>query len=578
MIRLRVKNFGIIEDFDWAPGEGLNVLTGETGAGKSLVVDAASALLSGKLDESDIRHGSAESRIEGVFDIAARDDLLVWLTGRGIDAEDGTLVISLDQKRGGRPVIRVNGAAVPRSLSSELGRKLIDIHGQSQHLSLLDKSSHLDFLDGYAGTLGMRKEFGRQAQELARIGREIDDISARESDAARRQDFLTFECLEIERAGLHEGEDAELENERRVLGAAEKLKALAYEAAEALDGDEGETPATSLLSQALSALSKLSVIDDSLKAQAAEVQEALYGLAETARDIRSYYARIDADPGRLEEIELRLGLIRDLKRKYGGNIPEILAFAETARRELAAIGDIDERKAELKQQFKVLRLELGGQAEELSEKRQAAASRLAQEVDRELRDLGMDRVKFRISISTVETSGGLPLPDGRTAGYDATGADRVEFLTSTNPGEPFKPLEKIASTGELSRFTLAVKTALARTDRAEVLIFDEIDIGVGGRSGDVIGRKLATLARSHQVVCVTHLPQIACYANHHFSVRKEYCDGRTVSVMTTLEGEARVSELSAMLSGKTGSRASTEGARELLVTASRFLATLKGTG
>lgn len=574
--RLLVRNFGIIEEIDWSPGLGFNLITGETGAGKSLVVDAISALLSGKLDESSIRHGAAESRIEGVFDLSGRDDIKDWFAEHGIEIEDGTLIMSLSQKRGGRAVIRLNGAAATRNLAFEGGRKLVDIHGQSQHLSLLDPASHLDFLDCYAGTLQLRCEFGHQAQALSSLEREVSDISAREVEAIRQQDFLNFQACEIERAELSDGEDGTLEEERRVLASAEKLKLLAGEAAETLDGDApGTEPATSLISRASTALERLTAIDTRLKSQADVVRDALFSISEAARDIRAYAIRIEADPARLEEVDGRIKLIRDLKRKYGSTITEILAFAERARRELAKFEILGERKNTVRQEVAACRRELGRLAEGLSSRRQTAVVLLEQAVDRELADLGMEGVHFRISVTSRSFPGGLSLPGGGVVDFDNNGADRVAFLTSTNPGEPFLPLEKIASTGELSRFTLAVKTALAQADRVPVLVFDEIDIGVGGRSGDVIGQKLSYIAQSHQVICVTHLPQIAAYGSHHFSVCKEFDGQRAVSIIHELTGGDRIAELAVMISGDRESRTSAEGARELLRKAGCFTASLK---
>jgi DNA repair protein RecN (Recombination protein N) len=569
LTRLRVRNYGIIEDFDWTPGGGLNVVTGETGAGKSLVVDALGDLVSGRLDEASIRHGASEARIEGVFDLAGRAELIEWLDGKGIDAQDATAILSLDLKRAGRTVIRINGNTVPRSLASEIGRKLVDIHAQSQHLSLMDKASHLDYLDAYGGTLESRRRFGQQVQALRGLQNETEDITRRQADTERRRDYLAFQLQEIESAGLIDGEEAELENERRVLSSAEKLKELAFEAAEALDGDEsGSTPASAALQAAGSALDRAAGIDDKLKNQANAVRDSLYTIAEAARDLRSYGNRIDADPARLEEIETRLRLIRDLKRKYGACTGDIMAFAQKARTEIENIASANDRKAQLAAEVVALIGSLSQQGAEMSTKRKAAALRLEVATETELKELGMSRVRFRVEVAPLPTGDSPAVPDG--AAFETSGLDHVQFLTATNPGEPFQPLEKIASTGELSRFTLAIKTALAGANMAPVLVFDEIDIGVGGRSGDVIGRKLATLAFSHQVVCVTHLAQIACYADHHFSVGKDYVDGRTVSRLSLLEGERRVEELTLMLSGSSTSRSGRDGSMELIENARRF--------
>ena len=557
LVRLLVKNFGIIEEIDWSPGAGLNILIGETGAGKSLVVDAISALLSGKLEESTLRYGADETRIEGVFDLSKCPGLIELLDAQGIETDDVNLILSLTQKRGGRTIIRVNGSAVPRSLATSLGRMLVDIHGQSQHLSLLDPSSHLDFLDNYAGTIGLRHEFGKLAHTISQLIREIADVFAQETDFVRRRDFLNFQYQEINRATLADGEDVALEDERKVLMSAEKLKQLAIDAEEALDGDNVESPATSRLYQAVASLEKLSAIDDRLKIQTDLIRDALFGIGEASRDIRNYAARINSDPKRLEEVENRIELIRGLKRKYGKSISEIVAFAEKTRQSLDEFDSLDDRKNILSREIEINKNKLLGMAKILTGKRRISASTLDQAVNTQLKELGMERAQFSVSISKKESNDG----------YDLTGADKIEFLVSTNPGEPFQPIEKIASTGELSRFTLAAKTVLASADKVPLLIFDEIDIGVGGRSGDVIGRKLSEVAKSHQVICITHLPQIACYGAHHFSIRKILEGERAKSVMTELSGDDLITELASMLSSKE-SRNANEIARELIANAS----------
>jgi DNA repair protein RecN (Recombination protein N) len=574
LVRLLVKNFGIIAEIDWSPGAGLNVLTGETGAGKSLVIDAVSALLSGRLDESVIRHGSVEAKIEAEFDISSEADLCKFLNEQGVESEDSTLLFTLAQKRGGRPVIRLNGSAATRSLAIEVCRRLVDIHGQSQHLSLLNPSSHLEFLDSYAGTSALRHEFSHIVQTLTSLRREFTDISEQEADSARKQDFLSFQYQEIERAALVEGEDVQLEEENRILASSEKLKNIANEAETVLDGEDYISPATSSLSRAASALEKISAIDDRLKAQAEIVRNALFEVGEAAREVRAYISRIDADPMRLDEIENRIGLIRDLKRKYGGSVSEILAFAAKTKKDLAALQDLGDRKSVILREIEINKRHLAGLAVTLNERRQVAGNGLEQAVNSELTELGMESARFRVSITQKESCDGVAFPDGRSVDCNATGTDQVEFITSTNPGEPFQPLEKIASTGELSRFTLAIKTALAAADKVPVLVFDEIDIGVGGRSGDIIGRKLSKIALSHQVICVTHLPQIAAYGAHHFTARKIFDGDRVETILSEISGDELVSELAAMLSGHE-TQAANESAREILARAASYTLTLE---
>ena len=531
-------------------------------------------MLSGKLDESEIRHGSNEIRIEGIFDLSSRTDLVRFINEQGVEVEDGALIFSVSQKRGGRVVIRINGTTIQRGIAREIGLKLVEIHGQSQHLSLLNPSSHLDFLDSYAGTSSQRQEFGNLARIISSTIREIGEISARQIDLARRKDLLSFQYQEIERAALIEGEDVGLEEEKRVLTSAEKLRILAIEVTEVLDGEDTEASAINCLSKAASVLGKLTAIDDRLKSQADVVRDALFGASEAARDLRAYISRIDGDPMRLEEVEIRIGFIRDLKRKYGNSISEILAFAERSYQELNAFTDLDDRKNSLLRETQVNKVNLALMAIDLTRKRQAAAIRLEDAINAELMELGMERARFRVAIGEDPANNGLVLPNGCVVNYDMTGADKVEFLTSTNPGEPFQALEKIASTGELSRFTLAVKTALASVDKIPSLIFDEIDIGVGGRSGDIIGRKLSKIALSHQVICITHLPQIACYGAHHFTIRKAFDGERSTSILSELSGGELVTELAFMLSGHE-SRAATESARELLAKVASYTLILK---
>ncbi|ADJ25880.1 Sigma 54 interacting domain protein [Dehalogenimonas lykanthroporepellens BL-DC-9] len=573
LLRLHVKNFGIIEDFDWTPGSGLNVLTGETGAGKSLVVDALSALLSGRLDDSSIRHGTDETRVEGTFELSSDTELLSLLTAKGIDTADGILIISLSLKQGGRTVTRLNGDSVPRSLISEIGRRLVDIHSQSQHLSLLDRASHLDFLDSYAGVVELRQEFASFVQTLQRTRKQLEQLTRESEEDARQADFLQFQVNEILQAGLTADEDSRLEQEKKILVSAETIRELAQAAVQALDGDEATEglSASAMLSRANAALDRLSAIDPEMSATAENLRLALDTTAEAVRDLRSYAGAVDANPARLEEIQNRLSLIGDLKRKYGATIEDVLEFARRTRIRLDELDGRDEKIAAFSAELAQLRQVLAAKALALSEHRRKKAVELAAAVNRELAELAMAGVRFEINLDYRTSPEGLELPDGPRVAVDTTGIDRIEFLAATNPGEPAKPLEKIASTGELSRFTLAVKTALARADRVPVLIFDEIDIGVGGRSGDIIGLKLATLAESHQVICVTHLPQIAVYAGHHFTVAKNDSNGRTVSRLTELSEDDRVTELAMMLSG-TDSRVSRDGATELLARSAAFRA------
>jgi DNA repair protein RecN (Recombination protein N) len=570
LYELTVRDFGIIEEINWKLAGGLNVITGETGAGKSLVVDAVEALLSGQVKEEDIRHGAEEAKVEGVFRVSDGErvaSLRGLLSEKGLAFGEDDLIITCDFRRQGRTTPRVNRHAVARSLLQDIGNALVDIHGQSEHISLLRRSQHLDFLDAYAHTLDMRHDFGAKVAALHQMEREIRSLTRSEREVARQIELLNFQIEEIRRARLREGEDAELEREMSLLTSAEKLKAASYEIYRIIYGEDSAAAATSAvdrLGEALAAMSPMAEADPSLQKQLGYLEETVHGLEEMARDVRAYGENLSYDPQRLEEVQDRLELIRTLGRKYGGSISGVLAYLENAGAERDGITGSGERRARLEAEKEQLKKEMGALASKLSKKRTRAAQTLAAAVKKELADLSMARVDFSVAIKQETSPEGIPLPDGGSFRFAASGIDEVFFEASTNPGEPRKPLDKIASTGEISRFLLAMKSALAEADTVPVLIFDEIDIGIGGRSGEVIGRKLWNLARSHQVICVTHLPQIAAFADAHYNVSKRTTGGRTVSAIEALRGDSRVKELAVMLGGPRYTASALTAARELI--------------
>ncbi len=570
LLEIRVRNLGIIESIDWNLSRGLNVITGETGAGKSLVIDAVETLLDGKVADEVIRHGSDRASVEGIFaltDNASLTQLKELLAEKGLKSDDDKLVISCEFRKQGRSVVRVNGHAVTRGVLREIGPRLIDIHGQSEHLSLLDRKYHLDFLDAYGHIMELRYSFSARVTELNKLEQELKALVEAEKDAARRQEFLSFQLDEIRRAKLRVGEEAELEKEQTVLASAEKLKAMSYEAYQAIcteDATRGSAAALDRLNEAVEIMKKLVELDPTLKEQLTSLGEAVYGLEDAARDIRSYSERLEDNPERLEEVVARLELIKNLKRKYGQTIADVLSYLEKTEKELEGISLSSERQAELEQLRAQLKAEMGQTASELSAARLTAAEKLVTEVKKELQDLNMAQVEFEVSITQEEAEEGIPLPDGKTYAFSNEGVDVVEFIASTNPGEPLKPITKIASTGEISRFTLALKGALSEVDNTPVLIFDEIDIGVGGRSGEIIGKKLWALARNRQVICVTHLPQIAAFADAHYNVHKHEAGARTVSMLQALEGESRTQEIAVMLAGPQYTEISLSDARAVM--------------
>jgi DNA repair protein RecN (Recombination protein N) len=576
---LRIKDLGIIESIDWSLEDGLNIITGETGAGKSLVIDAIEALVEGRAADEDIRHGSRETRVEGVFTVRGTGDskLAGFLAEKGLADESGILVVSCDVRRQSRGTIRVNGQAVPRSVLRQIMSLLVDVHGQSEHLSLLDKRTHIGYLDAYARTDIARERFQAFAMRLAAVEEELQRLMALEKERARREEYLRYEIAEIERARLKVGEEEELERERQVLSSAEDLKALSYQAYRALHGEDISPDFGAALDRIMEAgriVRRLAEVDRSLAPQARTLEASALELEEVARELYAYSETIEYEPERLRAVEARLELIAGLKRKYGDSVERVLAYLDRVTKELRDLEQFSEKRAGIEKERILLRQDMARLAQDLSKARTEAAVGMMEGVQKELQALGLGEARFVVSVTQTRTDDdrGLVLPDGASYVFTRDGIDNVEFMVSTNPGEPVKPLAKIASTGEMSRFMLAIKSALGAADQTPVMVFDEIDIGVGGRSGEAIGKKLWRLARNRQVICVTHLPQIAAFGDAHFRVSREVSGGRTISVLSSLQGESRVRELATMIAGAKLSDASVNTARELLNRASAWKA------
>ncbi len=570
LLELAVKNFGIIEDITWKPSQGLNVITGETGAGKSLVVDAVGALLSGQVNEENIRHGSEDALVEGIFHIPHNrvlEQLQALFLEKGIQLEDGTIIFTCTLRRQSRNSLRINSQAIPRPVLQEIGASLADIHGQSGHLLLLDRERHLDFLDSYAHTWDLRHDFSAMASELHQVERELQTLSNAEKDMSRQTELLRFQIDEIKEAELKENEEEALEREFAILTSGEKLKTASYEIYSIIHGDDNMLALSSVIDrigEALLLLKKMMEIDSSLQTRLEQLESTAYSLEELAHEVHSYGDNLDYDRHRLEEVQNRLELIKNLKRKYGASTSEIIDYLINAEEELEGITYSGERHEQLEEKSEQLKRDMGVQAFQLSQARIKAAQKLETAATKELRDLEMSGMDFNVSIHQDYAPEGIFCPDGRQYLFSSSGIDTVEFMASTNPGEPLKPLARIASTGEISRFMLALKCALAEADTTPVLIFDEIDIGIGGRSGEIIGRKLWDLSKNHQVTCVTHLPQIAAFADSHYSVSKENTGNRTISRIMALKGEDRLNELAAMIGGPHFAANSLEAAREIL--------------
>ncbi|RMH00469.1 MAG: DNA repair protein RecN [Chloroflexi bacterium] len=548
---LYIRNFAIIDELRVRLHPGFNVLTGETGAGKSIILDAVMLVLGGRADTTMVRAGCEEAYVEAVFLLDERLKTAVspLLTAEGLESEDDYLLLGRELRVNGRNICRINGRAASLSLLRQIAEPLIDIHGQGEHLSLLKPRSHLPLLDSYAGLEAERQQLAQQVAQLQAIQRELHALRQNERALAQRMDMLRFQIEEIDAARLEPGEEETLREERTRLANAEQLTRLAAEVVGLLAGVDDDTPAVSdLLGQAERDLTQLSRLDPTQHERLERLQGLSYQLNELTGELQDYLDELEFNPERLDEVEERLELINNLKRKYGDDIPAILALRDKAEAELAQITNSEARIEALTAKQEQYLKRIGELAQVLSEKRKAAAQRLAAAVERELADLRMEGARFEVSFAYEPDANGVYVGQERLA-FDQTGVDRVEFLISTNPGEPLKPMAKVASGGETARLMLALKTALAQVDETPTLIFDEIDQGIGGRVGDVVGRKLweLTAVGGHQVIVVTHLPQLAGYGDVHFQVRKQFVDGRTTTSLQVLDEYGRISELAAML-------------------------------
>ena len=570
MLRLlSVTNFATIEQLEMELAPGFNVLTGETGAGKSIIVDAMSLLLGGRADGGMVRSGARQSRVEGIFllngDLAQK--INVALDEYEIDGGEEEMILSREVNLDGRNTCRVNGRIAPLRLLSTLAERLVDIHGQSQHLSLFRVREHMDVLDQYGGLWQLRTRVAERVRQLMEVRRELDRLRTDEQKLAQRVDVLRYQVGEIGAAKLRPAEDEDLALERDRVANAERIIALSDHAYRALyDSFDRQESVMDLIGQVAQDFAQLEQLDPSLSQDLASVDTLTHQVDELARTLRSYRDSIEYNPDRLQELEGRLDLVRGLKRKYGSTIEEILAFAERASEDLERLSDSEERTEELKSREMELRGELGRLAGQLSEARRHAAKRLADAIEEEVAGLAVDHTKVHVDIRQSDSEDGIPVGTGdsgpyskpsgeegvRRFAFNGTGIDSVEFLISLNLGEPPRPLARIASGGEASRLMLAIKTILSMADQIPILVFDEVDAGIGGRIGSILGQKLWDLSRSHQVLCVTHLPQIACYADSHAKVIKLASHDRTVTAVETLADETRVMELSQMLGSDSG--------------------------
>jgi DNA repair protein RecN (Recombination protein N) len=549
LLELVVENYAVVERLRVRFHAGLNLLTGETGSGKSIVVDALGLLLGGRASADMIRTGESRARVAGIFDV--REGVLEHgairrlLEPAGLEIEDGELLIEREILGGGKSRAFVGSRPVSVALLKDLAPLLADIHGQHDQQLLFSGDAQRDMLDAFAGHRELLDRAAGVYRQWRASAAELEELERSEQEKLRLLDLWLFQRKEIQSAALGADEDATLENERRVLQNVQRLQESAGTAYEAVyDSPES---AFSLTRIAVKRVDELCRIDSSLEGLRENLKAADLSLQEAGYALRDYLSRLEANPGRLEEVETRLEAIDKLKRKYGKSIAEILTFLAEVGKQIAAVENAGERMDQLRKEQKLLAAEFGKLAAELTGQRQAEARKLEKRVEAELAQLAMERTVFRVSMAQ--------------APWSAHGADRVEFLVSPNLGEEPRALEKVASGGEISRIALALKTCLSgpaigshpgsRTPGlVRTLVFDEVDAGVGGSAAEGVGRRLKRLAAASQVLCVTHLPQIASFADHHYRVEKQEAGGRTVAVIEELDAPARTREVGRMLSGQ----------------------------
>lgn len=563
---LCIKNVAVIDTLTVPFVPGLNILTGETGAGKSILIDALQLVLGARSSEDLLRAGADEAVVEAAFDPPADPAGLALLAAEGIAVDPGEfLILRRHVFRDGKSKAYVGGRLTPAATLRALAECLVDIHGQHPGQPLLDPRRHREFVDAYAGVLSEAAAYRERFAAWQGLQRERDALLAAERERERRAELLEFQRRELEGAHLAPDEEEALAAERAILANHERLFSAVEQAYVELE--ESEDAVLMRLGPLATRLREAAAIDLRLREVLEALETALVHLGEAARGLRDYRGRIEFDPQRLESIEARLHEIGKLKRKYGGGVADLLAQLAGVRRDLESL---ERSAARLQDVERVLR-ESGGdllrRAETLSAARRQAAQALRKAVLTELTDLGMAKAAFEVRVATGA--------DDETA-LGPHGLDAVEFLISPNPGEPVKPLHKIASGGELSRVMLAIRTVLADADRTPTVIFDEVDAGIGGSMGEVVGRKLSVASGRHQVLCVTHLPQIACFGDRHLLVQKRSLADRTETTVRTLSAEERAREVARMLGGSGRSGTALEHANELLAAAARLKRRSKG--
>ena len=558
---IRIRNFAIIENLAVNFEQGLNVLTGETGAGKSIILGALNLLLGGRADTDSIRSGETTAFVEGAFEVTdpATLDLIREC---GIEMEDGELLVKRQVSNAGKNRCLLNDSPVTVSTLAKIGDRLVDLHGQHDHQALLHPETHIDLLDLYGKSQELRNEFALNFSDYQTQAKKLQSMKMDEQERLQKEEFLSFQLAEIDATGLSEEEEEEIKAESHKLKHAEKIRAGLQQSQSLLTDDQGSILEN--LGQVLKELEAVLEIDPGLAETVERSRSAYYELEEVVESLRSYNRSLEFNPNRLEEIEDRLAEINGLKRKFGNDITEILKRRDQIAEELQQLASNDENMKALEEELRQKEKVLSKLAIRLAEKRESAAKNFTASVEKELKELSMGNVQFGVRFDYPSDPDGFILFRKEKMKASATGLGTLEFMFSPNPGEELRPLVKIASGGEVSRVMLALKSILNDQDTIPVMIFDEVDTGIGGGVAEKVGLKLQKVASAKQVLCITHLPQIAGLASSHFRIEKQIKSKRTHSTIHQLEHEERVEELARMSSGETITDASLEHAREML--------------
>jgi len=550
LLELTIRQFAIIEDLKVTFHQGLNILTGETGAGKSIIIDAIQLIIGGRGSVEFIRNGANKAEIEALFDVSVNHPVYEVLEAFGIEPpEDGILLLKRELLQTGKTICRINGQLVTLSMLKEVGQWLVQLHSQHQHQHLMQQDKQLALLDAYGEKplQHIKSLFETIYSRYTALKKEAKSLAKNEQEMAQRIDLLTYQIEEITKADLKPGEDEELNNQRLKMKHAEKITNGLQQAYQILSEERG---IMDLLSQTVGILEQIASFDSEIAKLHEQLSSAYYQIEDVTMEMNQQFQQIEFDPQQLTEMEERLSLLHHLKRKYGESVDDILEYAATIEEELNMIQHRDEHLQSIQNDLSVTARELTEQAKALTKKRQESAKLLSQAIEKELKDLQMKQTKFQVELTYQEDADGLTMEDGKTYHLTSSGLDKIHFLISPNPGEPLKPLHKIASGGELSRIMLAIQTILANKDRIATIIFDEIDTGVSGRAAQAIAEKLAVVAKDKQVFVITHLPQVASMADHHYLIEKKIKGNVTKTVIHWLDRETRIDEIARMLGGK----------------------------